>query len=110
MLYLALTAAFLLELIAFVSFAAFGYLLHLSTALHLALFVILLSVLIGFWALFMAPRAVYKFKVLPYYLAKGLIYAISATTLFALKGPLWGGLFVILALVDELVLFKHNLS
>ena len=107
---LLLTLAFLLEIVAFIAFAAFGYVFPLSGGLQIVLFVILFVALITFWSLYMAPKAPKKFSPLPYYITKALIYAVSAVTIFAVKGSALGIKFVILVLVDEALLFRHNLS
>lgn len=103
-----LALAFLLELIAFISFAAISYVLNLANNLKLALFVILLMALVVFWSFFMAPKASRKFRTVPYYVSKALIYTISAITLCSLHGMLTGGVFVALVLLDETMLFKHH--
>jgi len=107
---LLLALAFLLEIVAFISFAAFGYTFPIDNWLKLVLFIVLLVALITFWSLFMAPKAPNKLNPLPYYFAKAIIYTISAITIFATKGVGLGITFVALALADELSLFRHNLS
>ena len=105
-----LTLAFILEIVAFISFAAFGYVFPVDNWLKIVLFVLLFALLIVFWSLFMAPKAPKKFSPLPYYLAKTPIYAVSAITIFVTQGTSWGLTYVALAFVDELLLFKHNLA
>ncbi len=105
---LALAVAFLLELVAFVAFASFGYLFTSNNTLHITLFVALGSLVIVFWSLFMAPKAPKKLKVTQYYVAKSIIYAVSAVTICGLKGTFLGVLFVVAAAADELLLHKHN--
>ena len=107
---LALTLAFLLELIAFVSFACIGLLLKAGGAVHIALGLILFVLLITFWSMYMAPRAAHKLKPVPYYIAKSVIYSVSALTIFTQATATWGVIFIVLVLVDEIALFRHNLA
>lgn len=107
---LALTLAFLLELVAFGYFAAVSLTLDIAKPIQIALFVALLGALIAFWSMFMAPRAIKKFRPLPYYIAKAMIYAVSTYAIFKLVGATWCYLFVVCALLDEIILFRHNLE
>ncbi len=106
--FISLSAAFILELIAFVGFASAGFLLPVSNVFHIISFVVLLSILIVFWSLYMAPHASQKFSVVPYYVAKLLIYAIAAFMLLESKGAAICIIFILVFLTDELLLFKHN--
>lgn len=107
---LALTIAFLLELVAFAAFAGISFLLPGGKVLHIAGFVVLLAGLIAFWSVCMAPKAPKKFKPMAYYAAKACVYAVAAFTLLYAYPPLYGILFVAAVLVDEALLFRHNLS
>lgn len=107
---LALAIAFLFELVAFASFAGLGLLLHVTRFLHILLFLVLLIGLVTFWGLFMAPRAAHKFKPPEYYSCKAAIYALAALVLWVKMGSAVGLAFLVLAIVDEAVLFRHNLS
>ena len=107
---LLLALAFLLEIAAFIGFAAFGYVFPLDSWLKVVLFIILFAALIIFWSVFMAPKAPKKLNPLPYYLAKAPIYVLAAITIFATQGTSLGVTFAVLAILDELLLFKHNLS
>jgi len=107
---LALTLAFLLELVAFGYFAAVSFTLDVAKPVQIALFVVLLGALIAFWSAFMAPRAIKKFRPLPYYIAKAMIYTVSAYAIFKLVSATWCYLFVACSLLDEIILFRHNLE
>jgi membrane protein implicated in regulation of membrane protease activity len=103
-----LTLAFVLELVAFAAFAAFGFMFNLDTPIRIVIFILLFVLLVSFWGLYMAPRATKKLNVPAYYLAKSVIYSISAIVLFNLYGIATGSVFVIACLADEILLFKHN--
>lgn len=105
-----LALAFVLEVIAWVAFSAVGYTLHISSGLKLGMFIVLFVAMIGFWAVFMAPKSSRKFGTKAYYVAKTLIYAVSAYVIFQSKGVKLGALFVALTLLSEAVLCKHNLE
>lgn len=105
-----LALAFLLEIVAFIAFASFGYVFPLSGWLQIVLFGVLFITLIVFWSVCMAPKAPKKFSPLPYYIAKAIIYAISAITIFATQSTGLGVTFAVLALLDEALLFRHNLA
>ncbi len=105
-----LALAFVLELVAFISFASIGQLLQAGPILHGILFIVLVSAVLIFWSVFMAPKAPKKLHGDTYYIAKTIIYAIAAVSIYKLSGPGWGGAFIFAALLDEAVLYKHNLS
>lgn len=107
---LALALAFLLELVAFGYFAAVSFTFDLAKPVQIALFVVLLGALITFWSIFMAPRAVKKFKPFAYYVAKAVVYGVSAYAIYQLASPKWFWIFVVCAVLDDIVLFKHNLE
>lgn len=58
----------------------------------------------------MAPRSAKKFKPATYYMAKSAIYAVSAYAILHLASTKWFWAFIICAVLDEIVLFKHNLE
>ncbi|HSW66770.1 MAG TPA: YrdB family protein [Bacillota bacterium] len=107
---IALALAFILELVAFIQFASIGQLLRAGPILHGILFIGLISAVLVFWSVFMAPKAPKKLHGDAYYVAKTLIYAVAATAIYRLHGPGWGGAFIFAALLDEAVLYKHNIS
>jgi len=108
--YFFLTLAFLLELVAFISFAFSPILLHIDKLIQVCLGIFLFLALIAFWSLFMAPKAPRKFKLLPYYVSKSIIYCISALVLFEDINSMVCIVFILLAAADEAFLFKHNVS
>lgn len=105
-----LGVAFVLEIIAFISFASLGLLFPVGHILQILLSVFLFVVLIIFWSVFMAPKAPQKLKLVPYYISKFIIYSLAAVYIFERQKPIIGVLFVIAALIDEKVLFEHNTS
>lgn len=107
---LLLALAFLLEIVAFIAFSAFGYVFPLPGWAQLALFIVLFVALVSFWGVYMAPKAPKKLDLIPYYIAKAVIYGISAVTIFVTRGPAPCSTFVVLALLDEALLFRHNLE
>ena len=108
MTYLFLTLAFLLELVAFFSFAFSPLLFQIDKTEQVILAIVLFVALIIFWSLFMAPKAVKKFKLVPYYASKSIIYAIAAIVLFKTTTAVFGCTFIVLVVADEMLLFKHN--
>jgi hypothetical protein len=107
---LALALAFLLEVVAFVSFSCLGVLLPLTHPAYIAIFVALFISLITFWGLFMAPKAIHKFRPPAYYLLKAIIYVLAALVLWLEVSPLLSLAFATCVVIDEAALFKHNLS
>jgi len=105
-----LALAFVLELIAFVSFGAIGYVFTMSLVLKIVIFIVLLILVITFWSVYMAPRAIKKLDTRTYYASKAAIYTVSAITIFGTHGVVLGTIFVALCLVDEAFLFRHNLE
>lgn len=106
----ALAVAFLLEIAAFAAFASLGTLLPGHTWLHILISVILFALLTVFWSIYMAPKAIKKVHPLAYYLWKLPIYGSAATAIFVHLGNTWGIVFVVLTVLDEAALFRHNLS
>jgi hypothetical protein len=106
----ALGAAFLLEIVAFISFASVGFLFSVTHFVQLVIAFVLFVTLITFWSLYMAPKAPKKFKVVPYYVSKAVIYSLAALSIFKSHGVTLGILFVVFVILDEALLFKHNLS
>ena len=107
---IALAVAFLLELVAFFAFAGAGFLLPGGRFVRWLAALLLFAALITFWSLFMAPRAPRKVGIVPYYTAKGCIYAVAAYVIFVFAGPPFGVAFIAAVLLDEALLFRHNLS
>ncbi|HVS58524.1 MAG TPA: DUF2568 domain-containing protein [Candidatus Saccharimonadales bacterium] len=107
---LLLALAFVLEIVAFIAFSAFGYVFPLPEWAHLALFAVLFVALVSFWGVYMAPKAPKKLDLIPYYIAKAIIYTVSAVTIFFTRGAAPCSTFMLLALLDEALLFRHNLS
>jgi hypothetical protein len=106
----ALTLAFLLELVAFIAFAALGYLLPTGGIVKLVAFVVLLVLVITFWSVYMAPRAPHKLKGVQYHGAKAIVYVLAAVAIFARETPFLAVLFLVAYAVDEVALRKHNLA
>lgn len=105
---LALALAFILELIAFGSFAALGLLAPGGKIVRGALVVVLLGIVVTFWALYMAPQSPMKLDGTLYYVAKATIYLIAAIPLYVLGQPLWAGAFVLAILIDEAILYAYQ--
>ena len=108
--YIALTVAFILELIAFAFFAGFGLTLDIATPMKVILVTALLISLVVFWGLYMAPKAPKKVAVIKYYVFKISIYAVSAYSILVLTTRSYFIAFIIAVLLDELFLFRHNLQ
>lgn len=106
--YVLLTLAFLLEIVAFISFAFSSLLLFTDKTIQIVMGIFLFLALITFWGLFMAPKAPKKIKKLLYYISKAIIYAISAIVLFKKINSEFAITFALLALLDEVFLFRHN--
>ncbi len=105
-----LAIAFLLELVAFVFFAAIAFTLPVEQYAQIIIAAILFAAVIAVWSLFMAPRASKKLMKLPYYLVKFCIYAVSAYSILMITGAFCFELFVALVILDEVLLYRHNLS
>jgi hypothetical protein len=73
-------------------------------------FAVFLIFILTFWSLFMAPKALKKFKIVPYYVSKVIIYGLAALVIIKKESPSSGVLFLIICTIDEFFLFKHNTS
>lgn len=105
-----LTLALILEVVAFLSFAAVGFLLPVDTWLQIACVVFLFLLLILFWGRFMSPRAPKKVSLALYYLFKFVIFAIAAFALFYLFGQSESIVFFVASFLNDSLLFKYNKS
>ena len=106
--FIALAIAFILELIAFVSFAALGLLAPADKIVRGILVVVLLGVVVTFWSLYMAPQASMKLDGGLYYLAKATIYLIALIPLYVLGQPAWAGAFALAVIIDEAFLYGYQ--
>jgi hypothetical protein len=107
---LLLTLAFLLELVAFGSFAAVGFLMPVSFVWQCIIALILFILFAVFWGIFMSPRAPKKFSPVVYYVAKATLYTVSAYVLFVKTPHSIAISFIILSILDDVFLYKHNLQ
>ena len=103
---LLLLIAFLLELVAFFSFAALTLLFKMYVSVHIAVYVVLLIIVISFWAVYMSPKAPKKLRTVKYYFAKGIIYLIATVVIIDLINLFIGVAFVIIWLVDDLLILR----
>ena len=110
MLPLLLTLAFILELVAFVSFSALSFVFDSSSPMKILFASVSFILLIIFWGLYMSPRATKKLGPTNYYIAKLIIYSVSAFVIFSLIGGLASFVFVIAFLADELLLYRLNIA
>lgn len=106
----ALGLAFLLELVAFIAIADLGLLLPGPLAVRAAAFTLLLAGIVVFWSVYMAPKAPRKLKTRNYYLAKSIIYGVSAVSLAVEQTMFLATCFVAAALFSERIIYKHNLQ
>jgi hypothetical protein len=105
-----LTLAFLLEIVAFIGFAAVGFLLPVDTLFQIISVVLLFALLVVFWGRYMSPKAPKKVNLAAYYVIKFVIYAVAAFTLFHFYGQFESILFFAASLVNDSLLFKYNKS
>lgn len=103
---LLLLVAFLLELVAFFSFASLALMVEMNATLQLTLYILLLVIVVAFWSFFMSPRSPKKLQTKKYYLSKAIIYLIAAFVLANMTNPIIGTSFIIVWLVDDLIIFK----
>lgn len=107
---ISLAAAFVLELLAFIYFSVIPFTLPLNEYLQLIFSGVLFVLLVIFWSQYMSPRAHNKFAITGYYLSKFSIYTISAYSIFELTSTNYFLVFVVVVVVDELVLLRHNVN
>ncbi|HSX46105.1 MAG TPA: YrdB family protein [Candidatus Saccharimonadia bacterium] len=107
---LALLVAFLLEIVAFLSFSWLGSLFNFKGWSSLVLFFVLLALLTVFWSVFMAPKAPRRIKPPAYFIIKAVIYALAASVLWEKQNPAFAVGFVALSLIDEVIIFKKKYS
>jgi hypothetical protein len=103
-----LALAFLLEIIAFIGFAAIGFLFPIDTSFQIASAVLLFVLLIVFWGLFMSPKAPKKVNLATYYLVKLAIYGVATFTIFHFYGQFQSILFFAVSLLNDCLLFNYN--
>ena len=103
-----LLIAFLLELVAFFSIAALAFILDINSIFQIIICLVLLSIVIGFWGIFMSPRAPKKLKARKYLVAKGIIYVLSAVALTTIFNQLVGLLFFVIWITDEIILYINQ--
>lgn len=106
----ALAVAFLLEIAVLVAFASLGMFIHGHTWMHVIASVALFLLLMLFWGTYMAHKATKKVGVLAYYLWKIPIYGLATAAIFMHLDVAWGTSFIVLVILDEAVLFRHNIS
>ena len=105
----ALALAFLLELIAFAFFAATPFTFQINRSPQALAAAVLLVLILGFWGRYMAPKASKRFGLPTYDLCKVWLYTVSAYSILSLIGTPYFVAFVAAALLDESMLFTHNL-
>lgn len=103
-----LILAFVIEIVAFIGFAAISFLLPIETLFQAIGAIVLFALLVIFWSRFMSPKATKKVGLATYYLIKFILYGIAALTIFYLYGRFEGILFFTIALLNDLLLFKYN--
>ncbi|MGC4964270.1 YrdB family protein [Gordonia sp. DT218] len=107
--YLAALVVFLIELVALGAFASLGLAWCGTGVLGWVVTVVLLVAVITFWSLFMAPKAPRRFRPVPYYLAKAVIYLAAAYALYR-AAPVAALIFVGVAAVSEPLFHRHNIG
>jgi hypothetical protein len=105
---LGLLLAFILELIAFIGFAALGLLVPAARPVQLSICAALLIGLVVFWGKYMAPRATKPLSLKAYYLVKALVYGPAAYMVYTLYGHDTGIIFAVAVMLNEAALSKHN--
>ena len=108
MLNINLVFAFLLEIVAFLGFAAIGLLLPIDTFLQIISAIILFVSLVIFWSQFMSPRAPKKVNLAAYYFIKFVIYAVATYAIFHLYEQFASLLFFAAFILNDGLLFHHN--
>ena len=103
-----LLIAFLLELVAFFSFASLALLLDINITLRVVLYLLLLSGVIAFWAIYMSPRAPNKFHGRKYYASEAIIYLIATFVLVNIFNIFVGAIFFLIWIADELFLYTKT--
>lgn len=103
-----LTLAFILEIIAFISFAAIVLFFPAGKLWHVAWYVSLFIILICFWGIYMSPKALKRFSGANYYIIKSIIYLVSTISLYQYKGKIYAIVFVVLFLLNEYFLHREN--
>ena len=106
MAWLAYTVAFAAELVALYYIVFVSTLVASTKSLQVVLSVIIGLLLVLFWGLFMAPKAKRRLKRLYYYVAKALLYGIAAYSMYFNAGPMFMGIFILVAIIDELYLYQ----
>lgn len=106
--YLAYALGFIVELVAWSGFAAIAFWVS-SGVIAWVFAVVLFVVVVGFWSIWMAPKAPRKFGILMYYICKILIYAVAVVTLWRWNNA-WSIAFAAAALLSEPFLYRHNLE
>lgn len=106
--YAAYALGFIVEIVAWVGFAAVAFWIS-SGIIAWILAIILFALVVGFWSVWMAPKAPRKFGAPMYYVCKILIYAVAAVVLWRWNNA-WAIAFVVATLLSEPFLYQHNLE
>ena len=94
--------AFILELVAFITFGYIGTLFNTSVALKIIIGILSFFIVIIFWGVYMAPRSKIRLKGISYSIAKFIIFGITATILLLLEKNLLAFVFLIFVIFDEI--------
>ena len=98
--------AFVLELVALFFVISISRAITESTLVHVVLALVIGVFLIWFWGQYMAPKGKRRLPKNKYYIAKLIIYSIATYSIFLFTDYIWAGLFAVIALIDELILFR----
>lgn len=109
MLYVAGLVVFVIELVVWGAVASLG-LAWLGTGwLGWTIAVLIFLAVVGFWSVFMAPKAPRRFGLVPYYIARAVIYLVAAYAIFR-ASHLWALVFVIAVAITEPLFYRHNIG
>ncbi|GAB92592.1 YrdB family protein [Gordonia rhizosphera] len=105
--YLAGLGAFVLELVAWGAVASLGLVFAGTGVIGWLVSVVILIAVVGFWGVFMAPKAAHRLPMVPYYVVKAIIYLVAAYAIFR-ASPVWALVFVVAVVITEPLFYRHN--
>jgi hypothetical protein len=103
---MALFIAFLLEIAAVFALAYSGLHMHMQHTYQLAFGIIWPVCFVLFWAMYMAPKSKTRLKQPYYSMAKFALFTLVVALLASAGKPAWSAIFTVIAIIDELLLFK----
>jgi hypothetical protein len=104
----AIVLAFILELWAFAAYAYAGFAAPIAGVYKVLFGLGFITIVITFWGMFMAPKASKRLNLLPYRIAKTVIFGLAAVILLLYDHTKLALIFAALTVIDEILLARYE--